>query len=128
MQIGEVAVEQREPRRFVGGLAPWQLRRVLDYVEANLASDPSISAIAAECKLSSSHFAYAFRQTMGEAPHRWLTKRRVERAKQLLRETETGLADIAVQCGLCNQSHLARVFARAVGCGPGNWRKLHRAL
>jgi AraC-like DNA-binding protein len=107
------------------GLAPWQLRRVIDFMEANLADQPSIRELARECGLSGSHFARAFRQATGMPPHRWLTKQRIERAKRLLLETHLGLSEIALVCGYVDQSHMSRNFMRAEGYGPGKWRRLH---
>jgi AraC family transcriptional regulator len=88
-------------QRMRGGLAPWQVRRAREFIDANLDGDPSIAQLASECRLSSSHFVRAFKQTMGMPPHQWLTRRRVERAKHLLQETDTQLADIALACGFC---------------------------
>ncbi|MBW4091698.1 MAG: helix-turn-helix transcriptional regulator [Proteobacteria bacterium] len=109
------------------GLAPWQLRRAQSYIEAHLDGNPTISDLARECRLSPSHFGRAFRQTVGMPPHRWLTRRRIERAKQLLREGDMQLAQIALACGFGDQSHLTRSFTRRQGCGPGKWRRLHRS-
>ena len=106
-----------------GGLAAWQLRRACEFIEANLEGDPSIVDIAAECGLSSSHFAKAFKRTTGAPPHAWLSRRRIERAKQLLRETNLPLAEIALACGFVDQSHLSRMFAKNEGCSPGRWRR-----
>jgi AraC family transcriptional regulator len=114
-----------EPRAR-GGLASWQLRRAREFINANLAGDPSISQVANECGLSSSYFARAFRQATGISPHRWLTQRRVERAKKLLQDPGLELADIAQACGFVDQSHFTRVFSRSEGYSPGRWRRLHR--
>jgi len=121
---GGIPVDDRKMR---GGLAPWQVRRTQDFMDANLDGDPSIAQLASECRLSSSHFARAFKQTMGMPPHRWLTKRRIERAKQLLQETGSQLADIALDCGFADQSHFVRVFSQSEGHSPGMWRRLHRS-
>jgi AraC family transcriptional regulator len=107
-----------------GGLAPWQLQRARDFINANLAGDPSISQVADECGLSSSYFIRAFKQATGVPPHRWLTKQRVERAKELLRDPGRGLSDIAQLCGFVDQSHFTRVFSRSEGYSPGRWRRL----
>jgi AraC family transcriptional regulator len=109
-----------------GGLASWQLRRAREFINANLAGDPSISQLANECGLSSGYFSRAFRQATGISPHRWLTTRRVERAKELLQEPDLELADIAQACGFVDQSHFTRVFSRSEGYSPGRWRRLHR--
>jgi AraC family transcriptional regulator len=120
---GNVPVAQASRR---GGLAPWQLRRACEFIEANLGGDPSIMELAAICGLSSNHFAKAFKQTTGAPPHTWLLMRRIERAKRLLNETSLELAEIALACGFVDQSHLSRTFTKREGSSPGKWRRLHR--
>jgi hypothetical protein len=72
--------------RYAGpGLAPAQLRRVRAFVDAALDAGPSIADLAAECRLSPSHFARAFSASTGTSPLKWLVNRRIERAKALLR-------------------------------------------
>ena len=110
-----------------GGLAPWQLRRVHDVVQAELAADHTISRLAMECGLSSSHFARAFKETTGIPPHQWLTHRRVERARTLMARTTMELTDIALACGFVDQSHFSRVFARVEKQSPGRWRRQRAA-
>jgi AraC family transcriptional regulator len=118
---GNVSVAPASNRN---GLALWQLRRACEFIEANLDGDPSISDIATECGLSSSHFAKAFKQTTGAPPHAWLSMRRIERAKRLMNETDLRLAEIALGCGFVDQSHFARTFVKREGCSPGRWRRL----
>ncbi len=76
-----------------------------------------------ECGLSVSHFSRAFRRTAGAAPHHWLMTRRVEAAKEKLRDSRLSLLDVALACGFSDQSHLTRVFAGMVGLSPGAWRR-----
>ncbi len=109
------------------GLAPWQLRRVDEFIDAHLGGDPSIADLARECRLSESHFARAFRQATGMPPHRFVTKRRVERAKELLLKSDLELTQIALACGFVDQSHLNRNFVRTEGHSPGKWRWLRRS-
>ena len=106
-----------------GGLAPWQLKRACDAMEANLGASRSISHLAGECDLSSSHFARAFKETTGMAPHQWLTRRRVQRARELLAQSTMELAEVALACGFVDQSHFSRVFARMEKQSPGRWRR-----
>jgi AraC family transcriptional regulator len=108
------------------GLAPWQLRRACAFIDAHLCGDHSVSDLASECRLSASHFARAFRQSTGMAPHRWIMKRRIERAKELLLEGELDLVQIALICGFFDQSHFTRNFGRSEGHSPGKWRRLRR--
>ena len=108
------------------GLAPWQLRRALAFIDANLGADFSISEVATQCGLSGDYFGRAFKRATGFSPHRWLTKRRVERAKALLDEPDLPLAEIAEVCGFVDQSHFTRVFFKSEGCSPGRWRRYRR--
>jgi len=110
-----------------GGLAPWQLRRAKEMLLAHLEGDISLSEVAGACKLSVSHFARAFRRTTGQPPHRWLTCRRVERAKDLLQQSSEPMADIALRCGFADQASFIRAFKRVVGASPGGWRRVSRA-
>jgi AraC family transcriptional regulator len=106
-----------------GGLAPWQERRAKQMMRARLASRLTIADVAAECRLTPSHFARAFRKNTGAAPHKYLSDLRVEEAKRLMLTTKLPLADIALICGFGDQSYFTRVFSRTVGCSPGTWRR-----
>jgi AraC family transcriptional regulator len=106
-----------------GGLAPWQVRRAEEILCANLDGRVPLQEVARECRLSVSHFSRAFRRSMGVAPHNWLLTRRVELAKEKLRDDRSTLPDVALACGFADQSHLTRVFTRMVGVSPGAWRR-----
>lgn len=106
-----------------GGLAPWQQKIATDLLDDSLDGEISHARLARECKLSPSHFAHAFRVSMGMPPHRWLLHRRVDKAKALLRETRIPLAMIAASCGFAHQAHFTRVFKQAVGETPGAWQR-----
>ncbi len=109
--------------RDAGGLAPWQERRAKEMMSEGLRVEVPLAHLAAECGLSVRHFARAFRKSMGVPPHRWLLRRRVDRAMSLLRGSTLSLAEIALTCGFADQSHFTRVFARMTGMGPGAWRR-----
>jgi len=109
-----------------GGLAPWQERRAKEIIEANLDGETSLAELARECGLSTSHFSRAFRDTVGIAPHQWLSRQRIEKAKRLLRNRQSSLAEVALACGFVDQSHFTRVFTKLSGTGPGAWRRLHQ--
>jgi AraC family transcriptional regulator len=108
-----------------GALTPIQERRVMSLLLEDLKGNPGLSELASSCGLSRSHFVRAFKQTTGLAPHRWLLKRRVTRAKEMLYKTKTPISEIAAECGFSDQGHLTRVFTKAFGIGPGAWRR-HR--
>ena len=106
-----------------GGLAPWQVRRAKEILCANLNGRVALNEVARECRLSVSHFSRAFHRSMGVAPHNWLLTRRVELAKEKLRDGRLSLLDVALACGFADQSHLTKVFTRMVGVSPGAWRR-----
>jgi AraC-like DNA-binding protein len=87
----------------------------------------TMAQLARDCGLSAGHFARASRQSTGYPPHRWLLRRRIERAQDLLLTSDKTLAEIASACGYSNQSHLTRAFGQAVGISPGLWRRAKRA-
>jgi AraC family transcriptional regulator len=105
-----------------GGLAPWQIRRATEFLEANLQANTSLYSVAAECELSVSHFARAFRKTFGQPPYHWLIERRVDMAKTYLLHSDLPLADIALRCGFADQSALNKSFRRLLKQSPGEWR------
>jgi AraC family transcriptional regulator len=115
----------REPS-IRGGLAPWQMRRATEFLEASLLSGTSLDAVAAECGLSVSHFARAFRKSFGRPPYRWLIERRIDMAKTYLLHSNLPLADIALRCGFADQSALSKSFQRLVKQSPGKWRRLNK--
>ncbi|WP_051330355.1 helix-turn-helix domain-containing protein [Niveispirillum irakense] len=106
-----------------GGLAPWQIKRVLATMDANPVSVPAIADLAQACGVSPGHFSRAFKQTTGKPPHQWLMERRVERAKGLLLALDVTISTVAQECGFADQSHLTRVFERVTGTTPGRWRR-----
>src|SRR3984893_17859005 len=103
------------PRPARGGLAPGQVRRAKEILCANLDGRVQLNEVARECRLSVSHFSRAFRSSMGAAPHSWLLTRRVEVAKEKLRDDRLSLLDVALGTGFADQSNVSRSFTRIVG-------------
>jgi AraC family transcriptional regulator len=108
-----------------GGLASWQKRRAKELLMENLNGKIRLSRLAAECGLSESHFARAFKISFGTSAHRWLIERRVERAKELLAQTSFPLIDVAAKSGFGDQPSFTRTFHRIVGASPARWRRDH---
>lgn len=107
-----------------GGLAPWQLRRAQDYMEARIGEQISLEEVAASVQLSSFHFSRAFKRTIGLPPHAWLTAMRMERACALMRnDPKLCLTEIAHSVGYQSQTAFGSVFRRHYGLAPGQWRR-----
>jgi AraC-like DNA-binding protein len=123
VHVAETYGGMRPVSRLVpGGLAPWQERRAKEMIAANLDGVP-VKELARECRLSTAHFSRAFSRSVGMAPHRWLIKRRIEVAKETLRDGRSSISDVAAECGFCDQAHFTRHFVRIVGVTPRAWRR-----
>lgn len=103
-------------------LVPRRIRRVTDYIRANLAADLAISELAAQAGLSSFHFARVFRRETGETPHQFVTRLRLEEAARLLRATDQPVLQIALAVGFENASHFSVQFKRDYGVTPLAYR------
>lgn len=113
-------------RALRGGLAHWQAQRLVVHINANLANSLGTTQLATFVGLSTSQFGRAFKCTFGMSPHMYLTRRRIEVAQTLMLTTNDSLRDIALRCGMSDQSHLTRWFRRTVGETPFAWRRNRR--
>ena len=114
----------RAPRADIrGGLAPALRRRLVDWLDARLAQPVTVGEMAAFCALSETHFAHAFRASLGVAPHEWIVARRIDRAAALLRSRRApSLDEVARATGHASASHLVRRFKARWGMTPGQYR------
>src|SRR4051794_6036124 len=111
-----------EKADFRGGLPVRQLRKVEDYIHERLADDISLESLAELAELSPFHFSRVFKQTTGMSPLQFVTRERITRAQQLIRETKRSLIEIGLDVGYKNPSHFAQVFRRVVGVSPTEFR------
>ena len=108
-----------------GKISPSAVRRVKEHVEAHLSESVDLAQMAGVAGLSVFHFAREFRQATGVTPHYYLTRRRVERAQELVAHSGLHLSDIAVAVGFFDQSHMARHFRQILGTTPREFRLMH---
>ncbi len=99
-----------------------KLQHLKDYIEEHLAEELTLSTLADLVPISQFHFARAFKAATGEPPHRYVTQRRIERAKVLLAVTQLSAAEVAYQTGFSNQSHFTAQFRKLVGLTPKQFR------
>jgi AraC family transcriptional regulator len=109
------------------GLARWQLRRVLDYLDAHLPEAVPLSALAEVAGLSQAHFARAFKASTGFAPYQWQLRARVDRARALLLHTDKSLEDVAIASGFADAVHFGRMFRKVTGTSPAAWRRSQKS-
>jgi AraC-like DNA-binding protein len=98
------------------------LLRARDAMDRSYAEPLDIGALAAVACCSQAHFIRTFSITFGETPHRYLQRRRVERAMALLRTTDLGVQDVCVAVGWSSLATFTRSFRRIVGVTPARYR------
>src|SRR5256885_2071109 len=117
--VRHAGVERVQPLRARGGLSGVAKRRALELIDARLDARLTVDMLAREVGLSPAHFARAFKETVGRAPHQYLLWLRLERARRLLELCDADLSDIAQRTGFADQAHFTRLFKRAYGITPG---------
>ncbi|MGZ6029971.1 MAG: helix-turn-helix domain-containing protein [Myxococcaceae bacterium] len=100
------------------------LRRVLEFVDAHLDKSISLDALAHESGTSPFHFARLFKRRTGLAPHQFIIRKRIERARALLSDADLSIGEVAFRCGFSQQSHFTVTFRRTVGVSPSAYRRL----
>jgi AraC family transcriptional regulator len=124
VELLSVTGEGRPVRAAIrGGLAPWQKRNVTAYVAANIGATIRVSDLARIARLSLGHFFRAYRESFGEPPLAHIARLRIQHAQSLMLRSGASLSQIALDCGMHDQSHFTRVFRRIVGTNPGIWRR-----
>jgi AraC family transcriptional regulator len=110
-----------------GELTRWKALRIARHIDANLAGKIRIEDLATLLNLSTSHFYRFFKRTFGTSARTWIGRRRIEVAQILMLSTRAPLSQIALSCGMSDQSHFTRAFRRIVGETPHIWRQTLRA-
>ena len=117
------AVRHRPVQIYRGGLGSARLRRIKELVHAKLEFDLSLEEMAQAVGLSTAHFARMFRKSMGETPHQFVLRQRLDRAKAMLRAPDARVLDVAVACGFKTQQHFAQAFRDVCGVSPTEYRR-----
>lgn len=107
---------------YQGGLSDRQLMQVLEYMNEQLERKIELADLAQLLGMSQFHFSHLFKQSIGMAPYQYLLQQRVERAKQLLKQTNRSIVDIALECGFNSHSHLSKQFRQLTGMTPRLYR------
>ena len=112
----------KPPTPVRGGLGASRRRRVADFIEAHLEEDIGLAALAAEAGLSRHHFGKAFKATFGKPPCRYITERRIRKAREMLLSDRASITDIALALGFSSHSHFTDVFRKTTGTTPSLFR------
>lgn len=103
--------------KTTGRLKPWQLKIAKPLMLGHLDTGITVTELAQARALSRSHFTRMFKETEQVPPQQWMREQRLKRSKKLL-------AEIALDCGFCDQSHFCRTFGKAEGMSPQAWQRL----
>lgn len=109
-------------QNYSKGLPKNKKQHAIDYIQAHLDEKLSLETIATQLNMSVYYFCELFTQSMGIPPYKYVLQQRVERAKQLLKQSEKSLTEIAFECGFAHQSHLNRHFRKLTGVTPKRYR------
>jgi AraC family transcriptional regulator len=112
-----------EPERAEAKLPLSETEKLMAFVEDHLDTDIGIRELARVAQRSPDHLAKIFKKSFGVSLHRYVTRRRVERAKSLLRDRSYSIAEVALTCGFATQSHFTYVFKAMTGVTPGAYRR-----
>ena len=107
-------------------LAQWKIRKAEDYINAHLGSCLRVQDVARSVDMSTGYFSRAFKKAIGVSYSDYVTKSRLDLAKRLLLTSDSPIAEVALACGLADQSHLTRLFSRTEGLPPRAWRRMLR--
>jgi AraC family transcriptional regulator len=106
-----------------GGLAAWQKRVTVAYINDHLGKGICLKELADLARLSPHHFCRAFKQSFGLPPHQYQVQRRIEAAKQLLEGQTTPITDVALDLGYAQTSSFSTAFRKATGWTPTAYRR-----
>jgi AraC family transcriptional regulator len=127
MQVARHYSQLKDLHLGHGGMAPRRLRKAMGLIDDHVAAEKegrvALRCVAREVGMSYFHFSRAFKQSMGVTPTNYIAERRIERAKKLMRETDSPISEIALRSGFSSQSHFTTCFRRVAGITPRTFRK-----
>lgn len=106
-----------------GGLPKYKLRMAIAYIQEHLGEEITLEAIATQLNMSQYYFCHLFKQSMGVSPYQYVLQQRINKAKQLLKQRQLTITDVALECGFANQTHFTKYFRKLAGTTPKNYRE-----
>jgi AraC family transcriptional regulator len=121
--IRHYSTRNHQFREYEDVLPKHKLKQAIDYIQAHLGENVSLSELANTLGMSQYYFCRLFKQSTGLSPHQYLIHQRIEQAKRLLKNPDLSITFIAMECGFANSSHFAKCFCRVTGMNPKQFRK-----
>jgi AraC-like DNA-binding protein len=104
-------------------LSPTQVRRVREYIRANLGYDIGLAELADQVSLSPHYFSLLFKHTVGAPPYRYLLRERIHEAQRLLAAGRISICEVALSVGFSDQSHFSGAFRKMTGTTPKRYQR-----
>lgn len=120
--IRQYAASKSQLIVYESSLSERQVLQVVEYIDAHLNQDVKLTDLAALLNISESHLSHRFKRAIGMTPHQYLLQQRIERAKQLLKQGDRSIMDIALLCGFNSHSHLSKQFRQLTSMTPKAYR------
>ncbi len=120
--LSAIPFNERQPMK----LAPWQVRRVKDYMHSRLPRPIELAELASLLGQSQWHFCRAFKASTGTSPYQWQLDERIKMVHGLLLESDAPLDLVAEATGFSDSMHLIRAFKKRTGQTPAAWRRENR--
>jgi len=108
---------------YAGGLPKYKLREAIAYIQDHLGGEITLEAIATHLNMSQYYFCHLFKQSMGVSPYQYVLQQRINKAKQLLKQRQLAITDVALECGFANQTHFTKYFRKLTGFTPRAYRE-----
>lgn len=112
------ATSKPQIKNYSHGLPPYKLQRVIEYINEHLEQSIGLTELGQVINMSPSYFSRLFKQSTGFSPHQYLIRCRVKRARELLKQRNLTIAEVAYEVGFANQAHLNYHFKRLIGITP----------
>jgi AraC-like DNA-binding protein len=124
LQVTHVMASQRAQRGDT--LLPWQVRRILAYIDEHLSEPIRVCNLSALVNLTEGYFSRTFRLRFGAPPHTFIVRRRIQRSARLMLEGHLPLSQVALKCGFSDQAHFSKCFRKLMGTAPAAWRRTNK--
>ncbi len=105
------------------GIPPRRLARIVEHIRKNLDTPLAVGTLSRLAEMSQSHFSKMFKLSTGLAPHQFVLQERINRSKELLRQDDAKIVDVALEVGFENQAHFTTVFGNLVGMTPRQFQR-----
>ncbi len=103
-------------------LSPMQVRRVREYIRANLTGDVDLTELANQVNLSPHYFSRLFKQALGDSPHHYVLRERIHEAQKRLTAGRMSISEVALSLGFSDQSHFSQTFRKMTGTTPKRYQ------